>query len=299
MGIVVVAAAGNTGYQRGHSAPGLANPAFNPFVIGVGATDTKGTLDSHDDIVAACSASSQGKGGAKNPDFVAPGAHLQGLRVPNSFLDAKYPNARRGERYFKGTGTSQAAAITSGVVALILQKYPTATPDMVKRFLKDNAKKVAGFDSQAQGEGMINMAPMLTKSPSKTTQSFNAATGRGTIEAARGRDHLSRDGIVLTGEKDIFGRPIDTASLAKAEATGSSWTDGTWNGSSWTGSSWTGSSWTGSSWTGSSWTGSSWTGSSWTGSSWTGSSWTASDWGGSSLSGSSWSGNSWATGSWD
>src|SRR5712692_3820786 len=32
-GIVVVASAGNTGYQRGDGAPGLADPAFDPYVI--------------------------------------------------------------------------------------------------------------------------------------------------------------------------------------------------------------------------------------------------------------------------
>src|SRR3954468_3242593 len=34
-GIVVVAAAGNTGYQQGNSATSLADPAYNPYVIGV------------------------------------------------------------------------------------------------------------------------------------------------------------------------------------------------------------------------------------------------------------------------
>ena len=36
-GIVVVAAAGNTGYQRGNGAPGLADPAYDPYVIAAGA----------------------------------------------------------------------------------------------------------------------------------------------------------------------------------------------------------------------------------------------------------------------
>ena len=42
-GIVVVAAVGNTGYQRGNGAPGLASPAYNPFVIAVGGYDSMGT----------------------------------------------------------------------------------------------------------------------------------------------------------------------------------------------------------------------------------------------------------------
>src|SRR6185436_8763143 len=57
-GIVVVAAAGNTGYQRGNDAPGLANPAYNPFVIATGGYDTKGTPEGWDDAVGPYSASS-------------------------------------------------------------------------------------------------------------------------------------------------------------------------------------------------------------------------------------------------
>lgn len=97
-GIIVVAAAGNTGYQRGHGAPGLANPAYNPFVIGVGGYDTRGTASWHDDVVGSYSASSTGSGGTKNPDFVAPGSHVQGLRVANSFIDANHPEGLLGER---------------------------------------------------------------------------------------------------------------------------------------------------------------------------------------------------------
>ena len=50
-GIVVVAAAGNSGYQRGKGAPGLANPAYNPFVIGVGGYDSQGTAPFNDDTM--------------------------------------------------------------------------------------------------------------------------------------------------------------------------------------------------------------------------------------------------------
>ena len=49
-GIVVVAAAGNSGYQRGKGAPGLADPAYNPYVIAAGGYDTKGTRGDRDDV---------------------------------------------------------------------------------------------------------------------------------------------------------------------------------------------------------------------------------------------------------
>jgi serine protease AprX len=294
-GIVVVAAAGNTGYQRGNGAPGLADPAYNRYVIGVGGSDSMGTAKTSDDRVASYSASSAGCGSCKNPDFVAPGSHLQGLRVPNSFVDANHPTGQLSDRYFRGSGTSQAAAIVSGAVALVLEKYPTMDPDLVKRFFGSNAVKLASFDSQAQGAGEIRLGAMLTKTPqwSYTGQNFAHATGTGSLERSRGAAHLTRDGVTLTGEKDIFGRDFDSAAMADAQASGSSWSGGEWNGSSWSGSSWSGSSWSASSWSGSSWSGSSWSGSSWSGSSWSGSSWSGSSW-----SGSSWSGQTWATAGW-
>jgi serine protease AprX len=277
-GIVVVVAAGNTGYQRGNGAPGLADPAYNPFVIGVGGYDTRGTASWNDDVVGTYSASSTGCGSCKNPDFLAVGSHLQGLRVPNSYVDATHPEGLVGTRYFRGSGTSEATAIATGTIALILQKYPNLTPDQVKRFIADNGQKVPGADSQAQGGGEISLATLAQKNPQTYTQNFTASTGTGSLEHARGQDHLSANGIVLSGERDVFGHAFNAAAVATAGASGSSWSGGVWNGSSWSGSSWSGSSWSGSSWSGSSWSGSSWSGSSWSGSSWSGSSWSTGTW---------------------
>jgi serine protease AprX len=220
--------------------------------------------------------------------------------VPNSFVDTNHPEGRLDARYFRGSGTSQATAIAAGAVALVLQKYPTMSPDLVKRFFQTSAQKLASFDTQAQGAGEIRLGAMLNATPqwSYTGQGFANATGTGSLERSRGQDHLTRNGVVLTGERDIFGNPVDASALAAAEAAGSSWSGGMWNGSSWSGSSWSGSSWSGSSWSGSSWSGSSWSGSSWSGSSWSGSSWSGSSWSGSSWSGSSWSGSAWASDSW-
>ncbi len=50
-GIVVVTSAGNSGNSDGR----LTMPAADPFVLAVGATDSKGTRDKHDDVVPAFS----------------------------------------------------------------------------------------------------------------------------------------------------------------------------------------------------------------------------------------------------
>ena len=293
-GIVVVASAGNSGYQV---EKGLASPAYNRYVIGVGGYDTMGTTSATDDVLGVYSAGIA-HSVDKSPDFVAVGSHLQGLRVPNSYLDAGHPEGRIDSRYFRGSGTSQAAAITSGTIALVLQKYPNLSPDQVKQFIATNAQLLSGADPDYWGRGRINLAQLATVTPAAATQVFANATGTGSIEAARGLDHITTNGVTLTGEKDIFGKPVNTGTLAAATATGSSWSGGTWNASTWSGSSWSGSLWLGSSWSGSSWSGSSWSGSSWSGSTWSGSSWSGSSWSGSSWSGSSWSGSSWSGGTW-
>ncbi len=298
-GIVVVAAAGNSGYQSGSSAQ-LADPGYDPQILAVGAADTNGTAVPWDDQVAPFSAGvSACSNGCRAPDLTAPGTHMQGLRVPGSSIDQNNPTGVLGDRYFRGSGTSEATAFVSGAAADLLQRYPQLTPDQVKAMLTASCDKLSNWKQSGCGE--LNMSKLLGASvPSVfASQQYNApATGTGSLEASRGSDHISMNGVVLQGEQDIFGQPFNSAAMAALEAAGHSWSGGNWNGSSWSGSSWSGSSWSGSSWSGSSWSGSSWSGSSWSGSSWSGSSWSGSSWSGSSWSGSSWSGSSWSGSSW-
>jgi serine protease AprX len=301
-GIVVVTAAGNSGYQTGASNQGLADPGYDPQILAVGAADTMGTATPWDDQVASFSAGSAScSSGCRAPDLIAPGSHMQGLRVPGSYIDQNNPAGALSDRYFRGSGTSEATAYVSGAAADLLQRYPQLTPDQVKAMLTSSCDKLSGYNWKQQGCGELDMSRLLNASVPSVLASlqYNApSSGTGSLEASRGTDHISMNGVVLQGEQDIFGQPFNSASMAALEAAGSSWSGGMWNGSVWAGSSWSGSSWSGSSWSGSSWSGSSWIGSSWSGSSWSGSSWSGSSWSGSSWSGSSWSGSSWSGSSW-
>jgi serine protease AprX len=297
-GIVVVAAAGNSGYQKGRGAPGLASPAYDPYLIAVGATTRNGNGKGAKDQMASFSASGPGCGGCRNPDLVAPGSHLQGLRVPGSFVDSSTPPGLIDARFQRGSGTSEATAVVSGAAALVLQKYPWLTPDALKKFLTSETEKVPGADDKAQGKGRIDLDRLLTKTPGPGPgQRFVDGTGTGSLETSRGADHLSLDGVVLQGEIDIFGKPFNAGAMAAAEAAFRSWTGGTWNGSVWIGggpqSAWNGNSWSGNSWSSYAWGGNSWSGNSWSGNSWSGNSWSGNSW-----SGNSWSGNSWSSDTW-
>ena len=307
-GIVVVAAAGNSGYQRGASAQGLADPADDPQIVAVGAADTMGTTTPSDDEVAPFSAGSAScSRGCRGPDLIAPGSHMQSLRVPGSYIDQTSPPGALSDSYFRGSGTSEATAFVSGAIADLLQRYPDLTPDQVKEMLITSCDKLASYNWKQQGCGELDMTGLLAApvAPDLTAKQYLSrwgvkalSNGTGSLEASRGSDHISIDGAEIHGEQDIFGMPFNSAAIAALEAAGSSWSNGKWNGSSWSGSSWNGSSWSGSSWSGSSWSDLLWSGSSWSGSSWSGSSWSGSSWSGSSWSGSSWSGGSWLGASW-
>jgi serine protease AprX len=292
-GIAVVVAGGNDGTAR----ESLANPAQDPYVIAVGADDPRGTRTVLDDGVAAFSS----RGSAtRHVDVVAPGVSVLGLRDPESSIDQQYATARSGTRFFRGSGTSQAAAVVSGTVALLLQRYPGLTPDQVKRHLMQTATPFDGATVRDRGEGVVNVrkAVLNNTPPANASQTWGGSTGSGSLEASRGSFHVGDGTSLLTGETDIFGAAFNSGSWATATAAGNAWSGGTWNGNAWSGNAWSADDWTGYAWSGSSWSASSWSGAAWSDASWTDHTWTGSSWSGSAWSGSAWSGSSWAGASW-
>jgi serine protease AprX len=293
-GIVVVASVGNDGADR------VTMPAANPYVLAVGAADPNGTQARADDTVAAFS--NRGTS-ARHPDLLAAGRSLVSLRVPGSAIDTDYPAARVGDQFFRGSGTSQAAAVVSGAAALLLQQRPSLTPDQVKKLLIDTADPLSQPDPIASGAGQLDIAEAASLDAPKVkhaTQSWTAATGLGTLEGSRGSSHVSDSvtGVELTGEQDIFGMAWTPSTWAAAARTGTAWTGGVWNGSVWTGRAFTGTSWATRTWAPATWTGTSWAGRSWAGDTWAGRSWNGATWTGRSWNSGTWAGRSWAGRSW-
>ena len=128
-GIVVVVAGGNDGSDRRT----LAQPARDPYVIAVGADDTMGTFGESDDTVPSWGTRGTNQ---RHVDVVAPAVSVLGLRVPNGYADERNEQARVGARFARASGTSQATAVVSGEVALLLQARPNLTPDRVKAQLR-------------------------------------------------------------------------------------------------------------------------------------------------------------------
>jgi serine protease AprX len=165
-GIVIVAAAGNLGKnaagQKQYGA--ITAPGNAPWVLTVGASNHQGTVNRNDDIVAAYS--SYGPTAVDyeaKPDLVAPGTGIVSLSDPTStFYTTKASYLLSGSRptaykpYLSLSGTSMAAPIVSGTVALMVQANPSLTPNLVKAMLQYTAQEYSGYDALTQGAGFLN-----------------------------------------------------------------------------------------------------------------------------------------------
>ncbi|RYV49814.1 peptidase S8 and S53 subtilisin kexin sedolisin [Pengzhenrongella frigida] len=247
-GIVVVAAAGNDG-----GTADLTMPAADPYVIAVGSSDNQGTSALADDLLSTFTNPGTA---VRGPDLLAPGKSVVSLRVPGSTVDQEHPEGLvagdTAGRYFRGTGTSQAAAVVSGAVALLLQATPSLTPDQVKYVLEASAEPMPAESNPARGAGQVNIERALSlPTPSATTalQSWTAAAPIGSIAAA----------IIAT-------------------ATTTAWHWSAWHWSAWHWSAWHWSAWHWSAWHWSAWHWSAWHWSAWHWSAWHWSAWHWSAW---------------------
>ena len=165
-GIVVVAAAGNHGRQQNGDAVygGVTAPGNAPWVITVGASSHTGTTDRSDDAMAAFS--SRGPTAVDNsakPDVVAPGVGIESLSDPASaFYTTRSAYLLNGTAptsylpYLSLSGTSMAAPVVSGTVALMLQANPALTPNQVKAILQYTAQPYPSYGPLTEGTGFLN-----------------------------------------------------------------------------------------------------------------------------------------------
>jgi serine protease AprX len=283
-GIVVVVAAGNRGPALGT----VNKPADDPFVISVGAIDTENTVTRDDDKVASFSSRGPTQDGLSKPGISAPGVTIVSNRAVGSTIDQAFPSARLGNDYFKGTGTSQAAAIVSGLAALMLQANPSLSPDQLKAVMRgtqsttpfmvdaDNATYWAQKPNK-YGRANVNVVP---------------SNGLGSIEASRGSLHvyadLPQDGMgaadadgqldLVSGEIDAMGQP--------------------WNATGWGATGWSATGWSGTGWASVAWSATGWSSTGWNATGWSGTSWSATGWNSTGWSSSAWSGTGWCSTGW-
>lgn len=171
--VVVVVSAGNNGTAT------LYPPANDPFVITVGATDDKNTVDLADDVVTTFSAYGLDETNRVKPDLVAPGKNIIAYLPDSTYLTIpqQHPEGIVNSYYFRMSGTSMAAPVVSGGVALLLQRAQetgvTLTPDQVKfRLMATANRNWAGYDPAKAGAGILDVFAALN-----STTMENADTG--------------------------------------------------------------------------------------------------------------------------
>jgi hypothetical protein len=163
----------------------------------------------------------------RGPDVVAPGTGIVSLRVPGSTLDEEYPAARVGDAFFRGSGTSQSAAVVSGIAARLLGQRPGLTNDQLKALLRAGAVDLADPPS-ADGAGRVDLARSeALPSPGPSVQRWPVATPDLQKLFKRGN------------------REMETGAT-------------NWNGRRWSGMKWSGRRWSGMKWSGMKWNGMKW-----------------------------------------
>jgi serine protease AprX len=184
-GIIVVVSAGNVGVnpqtnQVGYG--GILSPANAPSAFTVAAAKTQGTVDPDDDLIA--NYSSRGPtwyDGFAKPDFAAPGQNIVAPAAPDSYLATSYPSLLVNDSYgvksyMTLSGTSMAAGVESGLVAVVLEASRTSPANPAGAPLSGNAIKAfteytaltmhdaggAAYDRLSQGAGRVNGQGVLS-----------------------------------------------------------------------------------------------------------------------------------------
>jgi subtilisin family serine protease len=165
-GVVVVTAAGNTGYGTvaasvGTSKVGLANTINDPgnaaFAITVGAT--------HRDMphlygVSYFSSKGPTGDGRLKPDLVAPGERITSCAAGTKLKEAirSYGNAANTAYYVDDSGTSMAAPHVSGAIAafLSIRREFIGKSLEVKRIFLDSATPL-GRERYFEGHGLVDL----------------------------------------------------------------------------------------------------------------------------------------------
>jgi serine protease AprX len=237
-GIVVIAAAGNIGtnMQGDVQYGGITSPGNAPWVLTVGAASHEGTAARSNDTLARFS--SRGPTWidfAAKPDLVAPGVGIESLADPHSTLYASFGDylldgarSTAYKPYLSLTGTSMAAPVVAGTVALMLEANPNLTPNAVKALLQYTAEVREGESFLAQGAGLLNALGAVRMATFVGAARKGSLVASDTIEAER----IAWSRHIIWGNQRIVGglRILVTNSWARgvtwgAEAANIVWSE--------------------------------------------------------------------------
>lgn len=292
-GIVVVVPAGNDGPDAGS----IATPGEDPVLLTAGSVNDLGTADVFDDVVSDFSGRGPTRWEDEKPDVAAPGEHLVSLRAPGSTVDDENPSAVVEGAYFKGSGTSMAAAVTAGAAALVLSERPELSADDVKALLMGTATALPGGDADSVGAGVINAAAAVDEEAPLPDLPRVPDMGRPTAPFAPGRGadwERGDDGVWRWGARQWRDEAWQARRWAARSWNARSWAELSWEARQWLFEQWEARRWAARQWAARQWAARSWAARSWAGRSWAARQWTARQW-----AARQWSARQWNDGSWE
>lgn len=162
-GVVVVVAAGNTGYARFSAVERRTSAGLTMSINDPGNADRAITVGSthraspHTYGVSFFSSKGPTGDGRLKPDLVAPGE-----RITSATLPANGPQEPRLASYSDESGTSFAAPHVSGVIAAFLSVRPefVTRPEEIKRIFVDSAISL-GRERTFEGGGLVDLMRAL------------------------------------------------------------------------------------------------------------------------------------------
>lgn len=159
-GLIVVVSAGN----EGPAPSSVTSPGNNPWLITVGAADYE--EDSGWTKVAPFSGRGPTATGHIKPDIIVAGTLLAGVQPDGAIRPTGEPDHRDPEGFWITSGASQASAIVSGFIALLLEARPDLSNHDMKCILANTAIPLtADADGElspfAQGRGRVDLAAAL------------------------------------------------------------------------------------------------------------------------------------------
>jgi serine protease AprX len=246
LGVNMVVSAGNTAGQ-------VTDPGFDPRVITVGAANTVGWWPT----VASFSGSAVVAGVSK-PDLVAAGVNIYGELPAKSTVVSQNPQALQPNGLYRGSGTSEATAIVSGLAAITVSDFPHASTDQVKASLRVAATPML---SRGAGAGLANAVQGLARPLDDWRMGDGGALNEATFSSNSWR--LNQFGVDIFGANGLVSSRWGSSRWGSDAFDALSFDSSRWGSSRWGSSRWGSSRWGSSRWGSSRWGASSWGSESW------------------------------------
>lgn len=265
LGVNIVVSAGNVAGE-------VTDPGYDAHVITVGAADTQGWFPER-----ASFSGSAVVAGVQKPDLVGAGVGVLGVLPPDSSIVAANPAALQPNGWYRGSGTSEATAIVSGLAALVVADFPDVTTDEVKASLRTSATPMF---AQGTGAGLVGQVHRLARSRDDWRMGDGGALNEATFD-------LSEWGTNGWG-----------ATLWGSDGWDSSnrWGSNRWHSAAWDALAFSSNRWHSNTWASNSWLSNSWLSNSWLSGSWGSNRWHSNRWQDDAWGSNAWGGEAWGDG---